>query len=112
MGNGGWRGARHRRQVWQMAGLAIWLMGAACRFDLPPLSSADAADAPDSDAPPPARCMGLAPTCGASANESCCLVKPVEGGTFYRSFDGAGFTDSSAPATVSAFVLDKYEVTV
>jgi formylglycine-generating enzyme required for sulfatase activity len=56
--------------------------------------------------------MGLAPTCGASANESCCLVKPVEGGTFYRSYDGAGFTDSSAPATVSAFVLDRYEVTV
>jgi hypothetical protein len=56
--------------------------------------------------------MGLAPTCGASANESCCLVKPVEGGTFYRSFDGAGFNDMSAPATVSAFVLDRYEVTV
>jgi formylglycine-generating enzyme required for sulfatase activity len=31
---------------------------------------------------------------------------------FLRSYDGAGYPDSSYPATVSAFRLDKYEVTV
>ena len=33
-------------------------------------------------------------------------------GAFYRSYDGVTFNDRSNPATVSAFRLDKYEVTV
>jgi formylglycine-generating enzyme required for sulfatase activity len=36
----------------------------------------------------------------------------VQGGTFYRSYDGVDFTDKSYPATVSDFYLDKYETTV
>jgi formylglycine-generating enzyme required for sulfatase activity len=36
----------------------------------------------------------------------------VQGGTFYRSYDGVDFTDKSYPATVSDFYLDKYEITV
>jgi formylglycine-generating enzyme required for sulfatase activity len=36
----------------------------------------------------------------------------VLGGMFYRSYDGIGYADKSYPATVSNFMLDKYEVTV
>ena len=36
----------------------------------------------------------------------------VPGGSFYRDYDGEYFMDMSAPATVSAFGLDVYEVTV
>jgi formylglycine-generating enzyme required for sulfatase activity len=36
----------------------------------------------------------------------------VTGGTFYRSYDGAAFTDMTHPATVSSFRLDKFEITV
>jgi len=36
----------------------------------------------------------------------------VPGGSFYRSYDGVGFTDDSNPATVSDFQLDEFEVTV
>jgi sulfatase modifying factor 1 len=36
----------------------------------------------------------------------------VTGGAFLRSYDGVTYTDSSSPATVSSFRLDKYEATV
>jgi len=36
----------------------------------------------------------------------------VTGGTFYRSYDGVFYTDTSKPATVSDFRLDKFEITV
>ena len=36
----------------------------------------------------------------------------IPGGTFYRSYDGAGYTDKGYPATVSGFELDRFEVTV
>lgn len=61
-------------------------------------------------------CDGLAATCGPSASDGCCsTATPIPGGTFYRSYDVAGdgmYPDMGYPATVSAFVLDKYEVTV
>jgi formylglycine-generating enzyme len=79
------------------------------------------APAPGDGGPPatasngsPASCRTPAPgaaSCGPTG-ESCCTSLPVAGGTFLRSFDGATFTDSTAPATVSSFRLDKYEVTV
>ncbi len=62
--------------------------------------------------------------CG-SSRESCCSSLEVPGGTFYRSYDpldpidGAiqtspdgGPTGQADPATLSAFRLDKYQVTV
>lgn len=49
--------------------------------------------------------------CGPKS-ESCCTSLPVPGGTFFRSYDDVTFTDQSYPATVSAFRLDKYEITV
>jgi sulfatase modifying factor 1 len=51
-------------------------------------------------------------SCGADGGESCCTSLPVPKGTYLRSYDGVGNTDATHPATVSAFQLDKYEVTV
>jgi len=60
----------------------------------------------------------LAATCGSSGKASCCASSIVTGTTastkppFYRSYDGADYTDKSYPATVSDFRLDTYEITV
>jgi formylglycine-generating enzyme len=44
---------------------------------------------------------------------SCCSARLVPGGTFFRDYDGSeDFSDQSYPATISPFVLDKFEVTV
>jgi formylglycine-generating enzyme len=51
-------------------------------------------------------CTGLARTCGASRTEDCCATALVPGGTFNRS------NDPSAPAVVSTFRLDLFEITV
>ncbi|MDX2055568.1 MAG: SUMF1/EgtB/PvdO family nonheme iron enzyme [Polyangiaceae bacterium] len=51
-------------------------------------------------------CDGLPNNCGPMGNESCCESPLVEGGTFNR----GNATDGTA--TVSAFRLDKYEITV
>jgi len=58
----------------------------------------------------PPSCVGLAATCG-PLNESCCASPAVAGGTFNRGSVG-GSPDTGAPATVSDFYLDKYEITV
>jgi len=42
----------------------------------------------------------------------CCKAAALPGGTFLRSYDGVTYQDNSHPATVSAFTLDVYEVTV
>ncbi|WP_437654712.1 formylglycine-generating enzyme family protein [Sorangium sp. So ce1182] len=54
----------------------------------------------------PPSCADLAPTCGPESNESCCATTAVPGGPFNRS------NDESYPATVSGFLLDRFEVTV
>ena len=70
------------------------------------------------DAAPPAQflsCAGLAMTCGASGGDSCCNSPEVPSGSYDRSYDLAGDGNSgntSFPAMVSDFRLDKYEVTV
>lgn len=99
---------------------ALWLpmvmATTSCRFDLPPTFSADAVGSDGTPRPPQfTSCMGLPTICGASATASCCeLAEAVSGGTFLRGYDEAtdDFNDVNYPATVSAFVLDKYEVTV
>jgi formylglycine-generating enzyme required for sulfatase activity len=45
-------------------------------------------------------------TCGVTHSESCCSAPVVPGGTYDRASDGA------TPATVSAFALGRFEVTV
>jgi len=51
-------------------------------------------------------CEGLSRTCGALGNDDCCTSVSLPGGTFDR------LHDVKFPATVSAFAIDKYEVTV
>lgn len=92
-------GRRTRYQIWHVAWLAIWVMIASCGY-------------PDLPLPQFLSCMDLAATCGAGANDDCCRSAEVTGGTFYRSYDGVMYVDMNYPATVSTFVLDKYEVTV
>ena len=59
------------------------------------------------------RCQGAAANCGAAMNLSCCVSATVPGGSFSRSFDGTGtYNNATNTATVSAFVLDRFEVTV
>lgn len=103
--------------------LAPWLL-ASCSY--PPLTAAsgpsgrcgDTAAIPDGVslvALSPPSCAGLAATCGPAASESCCAAAAVPGGDFFRGCDLAEdsiYKDSDHPATVSAFVLDRYEVTV
>lgn len=74
------------------------------------------ASIPDAgNAASPSSCVALPSTCGASGNDSCCHSLSVPGGSYYRSYDLAGDSfsgNTSYPATVSDFRLDKYEVTV
>ncbi|MDX2051674.1 MAG: SUMF1/EgtB/PvdO family nonheme iron enzyme [Polyangiaceae bacterium] len=60
----------------------------------------------------PPSCVGLPPTCGAGRNENCCESPLVSGGSYVRHEDVAAPSLSNAPATVSAFKLDRFEVTV
>ncbi|WP_437842613.1 formylglycine-generating enzyme family protein [Sorangium sp. So ce1153] len=54
----------------------------------------------------PPSCVGLAETCGPDRDESCCATTAVPAGTFNRS------NDPAYPATVSGFLLDRFEVSV
>jgi formylglycine-generating enzyme len=78
-------------------------------------------DAATSDAtsdallPMPPSCIELPATCGPTSSSPCCDSPLVPGGTFDRSYDVGSdglFSDATFPATVSAFRLDAYEVTV
>jgi formylglycine-generating enzyme len=63
----------------------------------------------------PPSCTDLPKTCGAFYDQDCCQSPLVEGGSFYRSYDGINTTGGlslMAPATVSSFRLDRFEVTV
>ncbi len=77
----------------------------------------DASDGGVPDAPPPARaksCTGGAGAdlaCGAEARD-CCESRYVPGGKFLRVYDGLDNNADTWPATVSAFYLDSFEVTV
>ena len=59
----------------------------------------------------PPSCSSVGSCAGAT---SCCRSELVPGGSFSRNYDGvtAGFEDPSHKATLSAFQLDRYEVTV
>ena len=74
-------------------------------------------DAPADAVPssPAASCVALPHTCGAAGNDDCCNSLLVIGGTYFRSYDAradGNSGDQLAPATISTFRLDKYEVTV
>lgn len=100
------------------------LVCSACQYpSLPALQRDDASvDATRSDAgidASPAQglqsCIGLQRSCGSNASDDCCASLNVPAGTFLRSYDAVGDSfsgDQTAPASVSSFRLDKYEVTV
>jgi formylglycine-generating enzyme required for sulfatase activity len=79
--------------------------------------AADGADSSDGGPGGPPSCApgGAGMTnCGnpiGTGTESCCTSLKVTGGTFLRGYDGV-YSDAGYAATVSDFVLDKYEVTV
>ncbi|WP_437660673.1 formylglycine-generating enzyme family protein [Sorangium sp. So ce1182] len=54
----------------------------------------------------PPSCDGLPAACGPGNNETCCATAMVPGGTYDRS------NNPEFPATVSDFLLDRFEVTV
>jgi len=58
----------------------------------------------------PPSCTADEATC--QGGISCCKAYEVPGGAFKRSYDDVDFLDDGYPATVSPFVLDKFEVTV
>ena len=60
-------------------------------------------------------CTRLAAMCGPYSDEDCCATATIPGGAFFRSYDVASdalYSSTSYPATVSAFSLDRFEVTV
>jgi len=81
--------------------------------DSPKDASADDA-APDAS-PQMLSCAQVPANCGASATDNCCQSPEVPAGTFSRNYDVVGDDLSNTPdfpATISAFRLDKYDVTV
>lgn len=73
-----------------------------------PKQAAGPGEPPSCTSPGPGRT-----DCG-PGKESCCTSPTVPGGSYARTYtnDGTGPTDEADPATVSAFRLDKYLVTV
>lgn len=64
---------------------------------------------------PAQSCVALPYTCGTNNDDNCCNSLAVPAGTYFRSYDAANDAssgDKNSPATISAFRLDKYEVTV
>ncbi len=64
---------------------------------------------------PPSSCLAGGPdvsACGPTANESCCLTPLVAGGLYKRGHDGVVLFDFDHEARISAFRLDRFEVTV
>ncbi len=83
---------------------ATWNAESTCD----PFCRAGACEAPPS-------CSGVSATCGTSGDpRSCCASHLVPGGTFTRDYDGvsAGHMNDTFKATVSAFLLDDFEVSV
>ncbi len=80
--------------------------GGSAGASLAGATNAGAAGAPDEPPLVPPSCQGLANTCGPASAASCCSASAVAGGSFDRS------NLATAPATVSRFTLDDYEVSV
>lgn len=93
--------------------------GSVCDLDthgcVPGSAIDGAVDSPSIDAAPGPRCSALPQECGASSHDDCCSTAvKIAGTSFTRSNDAAtdGMFSGGAPATISDFYLDKYEVTV
>jgi formylglycine-generating enzyme required for sulfatase activity len=73
----------------------------------------------------PASCRNLPATCGPDKNDNCCNYGVIAGGAFSRGYDASGALTQdgrsvyglqasmdTAPADITSFALDRYEVTV
>jgi formylglycine-generating enzyme required for sulfatase activity len=87
-----------------------WGAGVACSGSTLNCSN-DACVAPPSCAPGG---PGMTSCPAGTGSESCCTSLDVSAGTYYRTYanNGSGPTGEADPATLSAFRLDKYLVTV
>jgi sulfatase modifying factor 1 len=99
-------GARLRRAA-RFGVLGAALLASSCRRTPALVQERGGPSPPSCAAPPSAGTAG----CGPDA-DSCCASPRVPGGTFSRSYDGEAYTSPSDVATVSAFRLDRYDVTV
>jgi sulfatase modifying factor 1 len=74
------------------------------------------ADSDDVYQPPPPSCAagapGAGPNCGASNDDDCCASEQIPAGDFIRFYDGVNFSSETYRATLDAFRMDRYEVTV
>ncbi len=89
-----------------VAATGLCMLALACDLVLPIHERLVPAESPS--------CRQLTAGCGL-ADADCCASPEVEGGTFYRSYDGIDggpYTSMNAPATVSTFRLDRFEITV
>jgi len=71
--------------------------------------------APSGEERPPScrnRAPGAGGDCGPTGADDCCARADVPAGTVLRAYDDVECTDDRHPATVSAFALDVFEVTV
>jgi len=80
--------------------------------DSPADSGSGGGDAEGGVIPPSCAPGGAGMTNCGGGSASCCTSPEIPAGTYYRSFDGFTYTSMADPATVSAFRLDQYEVTV
>jgi len=89
--------------------------GDAAVTDHPVLSEDHDNSAPDSPSSPKScgsEASGTDNHCGVADDDDCCASLLAPGGKFLRYYDGVGFDKTDFPATVSAFWLDKFPVTV
>ena len=92
----------------------VAMLWCGCRWNFDALPDGEGDAAPD-DAAMPASCANLAATCGPSQSSSCCATVVIPGGSYFRGYDVATdglHSTTMFPATVSAFRLDTYEVTL
>lgn len=97
--------------MWRVFVVTVWC---GCRWNFDALPDGEH-DADVADAAVRASCVDLAATCGPDGTSSCCADVIIPGGSYLRGNDAATdglFATTMFPATVSAFRLDTYEVTV
>ena len=98
------------------AGRTLCALSAACRTNADCASAVCQTQGAFRNRCVPAKSCTGAPgadnKCGAGRNEWCCAAAAVPGGAFKRQYELTGGGISDSPATVSAFKLDTFEVTV
>ncbi|MEO7035431.1 MAG: formylglycine-generating enzyme family protein [Polyangiaceae bacterium] len=96
----------------QCSPAGVWGAASACPSTAPVCTAGACVNPPS--------CVGLPATCGAAGNESCCRSGFIPGVAktattpYYRSYDGvtAFYLNKGYPASVSAYNLDNYPITV